>query len=282
MTQAGRERAEEKEGTGRPGAEAGGPRRRALITGASTGIGRAFAERLARDQYDLVVVARDAERLAALAKQLVESRGVHVDVLPADLTRPEDLRRVEGRLEDWVLDLLVNNAGFGSFGRFAELDREREDQEIRLNVVALLRLTHAALPGMLRRGHGAVVNVSSLAGEAPAPYNATYGATKAFVTSFSQALHEEVRGSGVRVQALLPGFTRTEFQERAGIDTSAVPGFAWMKAEAVVEASLAALESGEALCIPGVGNRVLSGVERLLPRAVLRRVAGLAMRRGLD
>jgi hypothetical protein len=282
MTKAAGEKAEEKEEPARPGAEAGGPRRRALITGASTGIGRVFAERLARDQYDLVVVARDAERLAAVAKQLVESRGVHVDVFPADLTRAEDLRRVEARLEEEVLDLLVNNAGFGSFGRFAELDREREEQEIRLNVVALLRLTHAALPGMLRRGRGAVVNVSSLAGEAPAPYNATYGATKAFVTSFSQALHEEVRGSGVRVQALLPGFTRTEFQERAGIDTSSVPAFAWMEAEAVVEASLAALESGEALCIPGVGNRVLSGVERLLPRAVLRRVAGLAMRRGLD
>jgi short-subunit dehydrogenase len=282
MTEAAEEKAEKAEDAARPGAEAGGPRRRALITGASVGIGRAFAERLARDQYDLVIVARDAERLGALAKSLVESRGRHVEVLPADLTRNEDLRRVEARVEEDTLDLLVNNAGFGSYGRFAELDREREEEEIRLNVVALVRLTHAALPGMLRRGHGAILNVSSLAGEGPAPYNATYGATKAFVTSFSQALHEEVRGSGVRVQALLPGFTRTEFQERAGIDTSQVPGFAWMTAETVVEASLRSLERGDALCIPGVGNRVVAGAERLLPRPVLRRVAGLMMRRGLD
>jgi hypothetical protein len=279
MTDAGEQRGDE---AARPAAEAGGPRRRAMVTGASTGIGRVFAERLARDQYDLVIVARDAERLGTLAKSLVESRGRHVDVLTADLTRTEDLRRVEARIEEEALDLVINNAGFGSYGRFAELDRDREEEEIRLNVVALMRLSHAALPGMLQRGRGAIINVSSLAGEGPAPFNATYGATKAFVTSFSQALHEEVRGSGVRVQALLPGFTRTEFQERAGIDTSSVPAFAWMDAEAVVDASLAALEAGDALCIPGVGNRVLSGVERLLPRSVLRRVAGLAMRRGLD
>ena len=266
---------------GRMQKEAGGPRRSALVTGASTGIGRTFAERLARDQYDLVLVARGAERLEALAKRLAEQRGIAARVLVADLTEPADLARVEAEVRERTPDLLVNNAGFGTVGRFAELDVAGEEREVRLNVLALLRLTHAALAPMVERGHGGVINVSSLAGEAASPYTATYAATKAFVTSFSEALSEELRGSGVRVQVLLPGFTRTEFQERAGIDTQAIPGFAWMEPEAVVEASLAGLERGQVVCIPGLGNRLLAPFQRLLPRALVRRVIGASFERAL-
>lgn len=258
-----------------------GPRRRALVTGASAGIGAAFADRLARDQYDLVLVARDGERLEALAKRLEGRSGIRAEVEPADLTAPEERARVEARLAEWAPDLLVNNAGFGTVGRFAELDLEREVREIELNVIALVRLARSVLPRMVERGHGAIINVSSLAGESATPYNATYGATKAFVTSFSEALHEEARDTGVRVQALLPGFTRTEFQERAGISTDSLPEFAWMSAEAVVDASLSALERNAAICVPGASNRALSTAQRWLPRGLRRRAVGLLTRSAL-
>ena len=244
--------------------EAGGPRRNAVVTGASTGLGRCFAE-----------------RLEALAARLASERPIAARALPADLTEPKGLALVERELRGQTPDLLVNNAGFGTVGRFAELDLDGEEREVRLNVLALVRLTHAVLGPMVERGNGAVINVSSLAGEAPSPYTATYAATKAFVTSFTEALSEELRGSGVRVQALLPGFTRTEFQERAGIDTSAIPGLAWMEPEAVVDASLAALEKGQVTCIPGVANRMLAPLQRMLPRALVRRVLGAALERGL-
>jgi uncharacterized protein len=247
----------------------------ALVTGGSTGIGAAFARRLARDGYDLIIVARNRDRLETLAKQLRSDHGAAVEPLPADLTNSAELRVVEDLIARHEgLDLLVNNAGFGTAGQFSKLDVEKEDGEIRLNVVALVRLTRAALPGMLARSHGAIINVSSMAGLAPAPYNATYGATKAFVNSFTEALHEETRGSGVRVQALCPGFTRTEFQERAGIDVSGIPSFAWMTAEAVVEASLAGLRRGEVVCVPGMGNRLVATLTGAVPRSLTRRITG--------
>jgi short-subunit dehydrogenase len=249
-----------------------GPRRAALVTGASSGIGAAFAQALAREQYDLVLVARRADRLEELAKSLREARPVEVEVLPADLTDAAGIARVVARIEESPPDLLVNNAGRGTFGSFADLDRERELDEIELNVSALVRLTHASLSGMLRRGHGAVINVSSMAGFQPMPFNATYGGTKAFVNSFTEALHEELRESGVRVQVLCPGFTRTEFQDTAGVDESAVPGFAWMEAEEVVEASLRALERGDLVCVPGATNRVLAALQRTSPHLLTRRL----------
>lgn len=263
-----------------PRREEGGPRRSALVTGASAGIGLAFAERLARDQYDLVLVARSRDRLEQIAKRLREERGVAVEVLAADLTVSEELERVEKRIaEDPTLDLLVNNAGFGTQGRFAELDLEREEAEIRLNVIALVRLSRAALPHMLQRGRGEIVNVSSMAGFYPGPFLATYGATKAFVTSFTESLSEELRGSGIRVQALCPGFTRTEFQERASIDTSQIPGFAWMSADAVVEASLQGLARGDVIVVPGGLNKALHAGTSLVPRGLVRRVMAAAGRR---
>jgi short-subunit dehydrogenase len=256
-------------------------RRRALVTGASAGIGEAFARALAAQHYDLVLVARRRDRLDALAKELSEQHHVTAAVRVADLAEDAELGELALSIASESPDLLVNNAGFGTVGAFAELDPERELEQIRLNVVALVRLTRAALPGMLARGRGGIVNVSSLAGESAGPFNATYAATKAYVTSFSESLHEEVRGSGVVVQALLPGFTRTEFQEVAGVDPGIVPAFAWMSPERVVAASLAAFSRGDAICIPGLGNRLLGGVTGLAPRGVARRVLGSIQRRNL-
>lgn len=260
----------------------GGPRRLAIVTGASAGIGAAFAERLARDAYDLVLVARRRERLDALAERLVRAHDRRVEVLVADLGSSAGVRAVEARIAaEPALALFVNNAGFGTSGPFADLDRDAEEEEVRLNVLALLRLTHAAVAAMKPRGHGSVINVSSLVGFQPSPFNATYAATKAFVNSFTQAVSEELRGSGVRLQLLCPGFTRTEFQEVAGVRTDNLPSFAWMSPEAVVEISLEALRKGELLVIPGGGNRVIGALVRVMPSAVARRVGAALLRRTL-
>lgn len=257
-------------------------RRGAWVTGASVGLGAAFARRLARDGYDLSLVARNRRQLERLAEELESAHGIRARAVPADLTESAELREVEHALaRDGHLELLVNNAGFGTNGAFAGLDVEREENEIRLNVVALTRLTRAALPGLVRRGHGGVINVSSLAGLQPAPYNATYGATKAFVNSLTEALHEELRGTAVRAMALCPGFTRTEFQDRAGIDTSGIPSMAWMTAEAVVDAAMAGYARGEAVCVPGFGNWAMSGLTAAMPRALVRRLLGAASARML-
>ncbi|GIW43229.1 MAG: dehydrogenase [Candidatus Binatia bacterium] len=251
--------------------------KKALVTGASAGIGAAFAQQLARRGYDLVLVARDKKRLDARAQSLQKEYGVKVDVLAADLTRPEQCARVEKVAADG-LDLLVNNAGFGTFGEFARLDIEREEEEIRLNVVALVRLTHAGLRGMILKNRGAIINVSSLASFQPMPYNATYGATKAYVTSFTEALAEELRGTNIRVQALCPGFTRTEFQARAGLSVSRVPSLLWMSADEVVDASLAALEKGQVVVVPGATYKAMALATGWVPRLVTRRIAGMVGR----
>ena len=252
----------------------------AAITGASSGIGEAFARALSRDGFDLLLVARRRPRLERLARELSETHGAAVEVLPADLTRPACLRAVETRLErETRLELLVNSAGRGEFGSLWQSPREALDTELRLNGLALLRLAHAALRPMLARRRGAVVNVSSTAGFVPCPNYAVYGATKAFVNSLSEALHEELRGTGVRVQALCPGLTHTEIFEEAGVDVSSVPRFLWMTPEAVVEASLAALRRNEVICVPGLGNRTLASLVRLLPHAATGRLAGVLGRR---
>jgi len=253
----------------------------ALVTGASSGIGRAIAVRLAADGSDLVLVARRAELLEALAGELRATCGVDVEVLVADLTDPGGLASVEDRLRrDAPVDLLVNNAGIGAQGRFADIPIEWQEGQVLLNVLAPVRLTHAALEGMLRRGRGGVLNVSSIAGTQPLPNVATYSATKAYLSSFSHSLHEEVRRSGVSVTALLPGFTRTEFHEVAGANRTVVPAAAWMSAEAVAAAGLRAVARGRAQCVPGLGYRILSGVSRLTPWSVSRRVVGAIMARG--
>jgi len=256
--------------------------RRAVVTGASSGIGAAFARQLARDGYDLIVVARRRDRLDALADELHAAHQTAVEVLAADLTEAAELRVVEKVIEDADLDLVVNNAGFGTAGAFATLDVETEEEEIRLNVVALVHLTRAALPAMLLKGSGGIINVSSMAGMQPAPYNATYGATKAFVNSFTEALHEEVRDSGIRVQVLCPGFTRTEFQDRAGINVADLPSLVWMTPEAVVAASLSGLARGEVVCVPGFTNRAVATLTSAVPRALVRRVYGTVAKRLTD
>ncbi len=236
-------------------------RPRALVTGASSGIGAAFAERLARDQYDLIVVARRRERLEALAQRLHEHHHVTAEVLVADLTQPDQLHTVESRIaEDTALELLVNNAGFGGYMPFIALDPDRAEELIRLQVVAVTRLTRAALPGMVARGHGAIINVSSRLAFSAAlssptmPKRATYAATKAYINTFTQILHDELAGTGVRVQALCPGVVRTEFHERMGQDPSRIPAAIVMSPEDIVEASLAGLRLGEVICVPALDD----------------------------
>ncbi len=261
-------------------AKAAGPRRLAIVTGASAGIGAAYADRLARDAYDLVLVARRRDRLEEMAERLARTHGRSVAVLAADLGSAAGVRAVEARIAaEPALELVVNNAGFGTTGLFAELDRDAEEEEVRLNVLALVRLTHAAVAVFKARGHGSVINVSSLAGFQPAPFNATYAATKAFVNSFTQAVSEELRGSGVRLQLLCPGFTRTEFQEVAGFSTETIPDFAWMTADAVVSSSLEALRKGDLVVIPGGGNKMMGAVFRAMPASLARRVGAAMLRR---
>jgi uncharacterized protein len=253
----------------------------ALVTGASAGIGRAFAQRLAARGDDLVVVARDAARLEALAKEVDGAYGTDVEVIAADLTTGQGMAAVEARLasDERPIDLLVNNAGFGTIGKFHELPVAGEITEIGLNVVAVARLTHAALEGMVRRGRGGVINVASIAAYQPTPGNATYGATKAFVSSLSQAVHEELKGSPVNCMVLCPGFTRTEFQQRAGIDSSEVPDFLWQEPVEVVDHALAAFAKGRAVCVPGALNQATAGFSSVVPATVGRKIANLVIRR---
>jgi short-subunit dehydrogenase len=251
---------------------------RALVTGASGGIGEAYARALSARGTALVLVARRADRLETLAAEL----DTEVEVLAADLAEPEGRAPVEARLAaaEAPVDLLVNNAGFGTTGVFAELDVEREDEEIRLNVLALMRLTRAALPGMLERRHGGVVNLGSVAAFVPAAKSATYAASKAFVLSFTEALSEEVRGTGVRVQCLCPGLTRTEFQSTADYDASGQPGFMWQSADSVVGESLSALGRGKVVCVTGLQNRSMVVGTSLVPRVAKRRLAALVSGQG--
>lgn len=255
--------------------------RSALVTGASSGIGRAFATQLGASGTELVLVARRRRRLEELADELERGGAPRPEVLVADLAEAEQRGVVEARLEDRSrpIDLLVNNAGFGTRGYFAELAVDTEDTEIRVNVLAPVRLAHAALPGMLERGRGGIVNVSSMAALQPLPRWATYAATKAFLTSFSEALHEEVRGQGVSVLALMPGFTVTEFHDKAPMAPSSIPGPFWMTAADVVHSGLKALERGRARHVPSPRNRAVAVVARLAPRVVSRRVVHAADRR---
>jgi short-subunit dehydrogenase len=254
---------------------------RALVTGASSGIGRAFAVGLAARGHDLVLVARREARLAELAAGIDHDHGRSTEVLAADLETDDGMRVVERRLadRDRPVELLVNNAGFGTSGAFSELDIDGEEHEIRLNVVALVRLTHAALGPMLERGHGGVINVSSVAAYQPTPWGATYGATKAFVSSFTNALHEELRRTPVRVMTLAPGYTRTEFHERAEMPVDQLPALLWQTADEVVDAALRAYERGRAVCTPGAINTTAAAFSGSLPAGVTRRMAGLVTRR---
>jgi short-subunit dehydrogenase len=231
--------------------------RRALVTGASSGLGSAFAERLANDQYSLTIVARRVVRLEELAANLNKKYATEVEVVQADLADRTRLKSLEEKISHGPpLDLLVNNAGFGGYQPFINLDPDKADELIRLQITAVTRLTRAALPAMIANRRGAIINVSSRLAytgslAAPSlPKRAVYAATKAYINTFTQILHSELAGTGVRVQALCPGVIATEFHERMGIDISRIPPSIVMKPQDVVEASLVSLLHDEVVCVP--------------------------------
>ncbi len=225
----------------------------ALITGASSGIGATYADRLARRGYDLILVARDAQRLQALSERLTKETGVTVDVFPADLTDRAAVRSVEARLrENDAITVLVNNAGIGPKGKLLEDDPDYLDTMIELNVVAVNRLAVAAAQAFAVRGRGAIVNIASVVAYIPERFNGTYSATKAFVLNLTQAIHSEVSDKGVKVQAVLPGLTRTEIFERAGGSIDNLPPSMVMDVTDMVDAALAGLDQGELVTIPSL------------------------------
>ncbi len=249
----------------------------ALVTGASSGLGDGFARALAATGHDLVLVARTGPALDKLAGEL-ESLGATSEVLVADLADPTHLASVAARIGDGV-DTVINNAGFGHYGAFADLPLAGEVGQVQVNILALVTLSHAALAVMVPRRSGKLLNVSSIGAFAPAPGGATYSATKAFVLSFTEALHDEVAKAGVHVTALCPGFTRTDFQERAGVKSSGVPDMAWSDAGDVVASGLAALDRNQAVCVPGVLNKVVAVSPRFGPRGLTRRISAGVMKR---
>ena len=253
--------------------------RTALVTGASSGIGAALARQLAAEGTDLVVVARDRARLDALADDLGNAggagAGVAVEVLPADLADPGSLAAVEARVSDAdrPIDLVVNNAGFGTYGPFVDADIDAEAREVAVNVTALVRLTHAAIRAMVPRGRGTVMNISSMAALQATPGNATYGATKGFVAMFGEAVSSELAGTGVTVTTVLPGFTHTEFHERAGVEPRRPLGMPWQSAEDCAAEALAAAHAGKSWVVTGRVNKVAAAAAGPGPRG-RRRGAG--------
>jgi uncharacterized protein len=248
----------------------------ALVTGATSGIGLAFARRLAGTGHDLVLVARDADRLARVAAELRAAHRVQVEVLPADLTVPERLQAVADRLADpeRPVHVLVNNAGFGTRQRLVGGDLETELRSLDLMVKAVLVLSHAAAPGMVARGRGLLVTVSSVAGFFPA---GSYSAAKSWATTFTRGLAAQLAGTGVHAIAFCPGFVRTEFHQRAGIRAERIPRLLWLDADAVVARCLADAARGRAVCVPALKYKVVVAGFRLLP---MRLVDARQARRG--
>jgi short-subunit dehydrogenase len=249
-----------------------GDRTLALVTGASSGIGEAIARKLAERGYRVGLVARSEDKLRTLA----DSIGGGAEVLPCDLGDAAARDRLADRVAGLGVDVevLVNNAGFGVYKDFAESDRERELEQTRVNVEAVVDLTHRYLPGMIERGRGTVINTASTAAFQPIPGNAAYSAAKAFVLTFSEAIHEETRHSGVTVTALCPGPVRTGFQDASEAHEfgETLPGPMWRDPEPVAEAALRGAERGKRVVVPGMPNRASGAMARLAPRSVLLRV----------
>jgi len=249
--------------------------RTALITGATAGIGNAFARRLAAEGYGLVLVARDSVRLFQVGKELRDRHRVDIEEFAADLSNRGDLERVAGRLRDVErpVDILVSNAGFGLNAPFLAGDLAQEERMLDVMVRAVLALSRAAAPGMIARGRGAIVTVSSVAGFLPA---GTYGAAKAWATAFTASLSGELAGTGVTATALCPGFVRTEFHRRAGMDMSYLPNWAWLDADRLVADCMADVRRGRAVSVPSLRYKIAVAILRHTP---LRFSKALARRR---
>lgn len=242
----------------------------ALITGPTSGLGAGFARRYAVDGYDLVLVARDAQRLERLAAELHDEAGANVEVLVADLAEAPDRAKVADRLAAGVR-VLVNNAGFATSGEFWTSDFAVLQSQLDVNVTAVMQLTHAALPPMIAAGEGTIINVASVAGLLPGR-GSTYSASKAWVVSFSEGLANGLDGTGVSVHALCPGFVHTEFHERAGIDMAGTPSILWLEVDDVVRETMADVARGKVVIVPGLQYKVLTTGGRIVPRNLVRAV----------
>ena len=245
----------------------------ALITGASSGIGAEIARGLAARGLSVTLVARREDRLRELADEITELHGVEAEVVTGDVSTERSRKKLIDEIErrGLTVEVLVNNAGFGSGGRFTELDASKEASMVRTNVEAVVGLTGHYLPQMAARGRGAVLNVASLIAFQPVPYQATYGATKAFVLSFTDALHEEMRGTGVTVCAVCPGPVRTEFGEQGGFGGAddKIPDFIWLEADKVAEDAIEGMEKGERVVVPGALNQLAAFSGHYMPRSML-------------
>src|SRR5689334_10709679 len=246
----------------------------ALVTGPATGIGRAFADKLALEGYDLVLVSRDEAKLKEVAADITRLHGVECEVLAADLTDADDLARVEERFRTGPIEVLVNNAGFGQKKPFWANPVDVEEKQLDLLVRVVLRLTHAAVLPMIERGSGAVINVSSVAGFLQ---RNVYSAHKAWVTNFSAGLAIELHAKGVAVMALCPGFVHTEFHDRMGMDKTVVPSFLWLDAKRLVDDAWKDLMRGKAISIPSRRYKILAGFARYTPRAVIARFSTVGL-----
>lgn len=249
----------------------------ALVTGASAGIGAAFAEFLAREGYDLVITARDLSRLESSAARLREQYAIEVEVISADLATNEGIKVIERRLENISrpIEVLINNAGFGINKGFTSSDRQSENDLLDVLVRAPLRFMHAVLPAMKERDSGTIINVSSVAGWIA---GGSYSAAKSYLTVMSESLHTELRATNVNVHALCPGFTRTEFHQRGRMKMNGLPEFLWLDANEVVEHAWQSARKGKAVSVPGVQYKFLTILMRYFPRTVVRR-AGMNVRR---
>jgi uncharacterized protein len=244
----------------------------ALVTGASSGIGAAIATSLAKRGYGLTLVARREERLTELAAELHEDHGVRAGVVSCDLADPAERDRLAAKVDELGLEVevLVNNAGFGSAGDFIDADRERQVEMVRVNCETVVDLTGRYAPGMARRGRGAIINVASMAAFQPLPGQTTYAATKAFLLSFTEALHHEIKGAGVTVSAVCPGPVRTEFMDAAGIERAdKAPGFVWTTPEHVAEDAVKAAEAGKRAVVPGRIMNAGAVLGRYSPRKIV-------------
>jgi short-subunit dehydrogenase len=249
----------------------------ALVTGATSGIGAAYAKLLAKERFDLVLVARDLSRLNTYAKELNKTYKIKVETLQADLTKPAQLSKVEKRLSSKAkpIEVLINNAGFGIKQSFSDSEIKKEQELLDVLVTAPMRLTHAVLPQMLKRDSGVIVNVSSVASWIA---GGTYSAAKSYLTVFSEYLNTELKRTNIKVSALCPGFTRTEFHQRGKMRMTGLPNFMWLSSDQVVAKSWKYAKAGKAICIPGWQYLILSTIARIAPRPIVRK-AGINVRR---